>query len=169
MFQDEYLEWSVSRDGDGNIINAEFTCEGPEVSSHFHLFMPVSYLMALQYWQVFASYQRDDFLKKVREINPDRASEMGDDDFFIVDPKTKAQVYNPYNYWNIWSTSGSIAHLIQPNNTLGAEIDIAAQSTVIRAKNGKVVTDQNQLILCSKYGNPGRNSDPTVSVTVAPC
>lgn len=31
MFQDEYLEWSVNRNDDDEIINAEFTCEGPEV------------------------------------------------------------------------------------------------------------------------------------------
>ena len=91
---------------------------------------------------------------------------MNDSDFFLTDPKTGAQVYNPYNYWNIWSTSGSTTHLIQPNKTLGAEIDIAAQATVIRQRNGKVVTDRNQLILCSKYGNPGKNSDPTVSTII---
>jgi hypothetical protein len=115
---------------------------------------------------VFASYQKEDFLKKVREMNPERANDMNDSDFFLKDPKTGAEVYNPYNYWNIWSTSGSICHLIQPNNTLGAEIDIAAQATVIRGKDGKPVTDGNQLILCSKYGNPGRNSDPTVRIPV---
>ena len=164
MFQDEYLEWSVGRDENKNIINAEFTCEGPEVGVNSRLLISTMHLMAYQYWQVFASYQRDVFLKKMRELNPDRASEMTDDDvFFLKDPKTGARVYNPNNYWNVWSTTGSIAHLIQPNNTLSAEIDIAAQSTVIRAKNGKVVTDQNQLILCSKYGNPGRHSDPVVS------
>jgi len=33
IFQDEYLEWSLSRDGNSNITTAVFTCEGPEVSS----------------------------------------------------------------------------------------------------------------------------------------
>jgi hypothetical protein len=32
MFQDEYLEWSVKRDVNGDITSAVFTCEGPEVS-----------------------------------------------------------------------------------------------------------------------------------------
>ena len=31
MFQDEYLEWSVDRDDEENLIIATFTCEGPEV------------------------------------------------------------------------------------------------------------------------------------------
>ncbi|KAI9655094.1 MAG: hypothetical protein M1821_005577 [Bathelium mastoideum] len=148
MFQDEYLEWSVRRDENTHeILYVEFTCEGPE------------------YWQVFASYQRADFVQKMRDLNPDRAKEMSEDDFFLVDPKTGAQVYNPHNYWNIWSTSGTVAHLIQPNNTLSAEIDIAAQATVLRKKGGEPVTNEDQLILCSKYGNHGRNSDPTVSQT----
>jgi hypothetical protein len=29
--QDEYLEWSVLRNSEGNIIRVVFTCEGPEV------------------------------------------------------------------------------------------------------------------------------------------
>lgn len=88
---------------------------------------------------------------------------MTDTDFFLVDANTQASVYNPNNYWNQLTTTGTIIHLIQPNNTLGAEIDIAAQATVIRKdSSGKTITDANQLILCSRYGNPGRNSDPTV-------
>ena len=29
-WQDEYCEWSVTRDGDGNILRVDFTCENPE-------------------------------------------------------------------------------------------------------------------------------------------
>jgi hypothetical protein len=71
-------------------------------------------------------------------------------------------MYNPANPWNISSTTGTITHLIQPNNTLAAEIDIAAQATVIREIDGDLVTESDRLIRCSGYGNPGRNSDPTV-------
>jgi hypothetical protein len=52
--------------------------------------------------------------------------------------------------------------LFQKNNTLAAEVDIAAQGTVIRKMGGKIVTDQDELILCSDYGDAGRNSDPKV-------
>ena len=89
---------------------------------------------------------------------------MNDDDFFLVDPATGDKIYNPQNYWNDLTTNGTITHLIHPSNTLSAEVDIAAQSTVIRKdSSGNVITDPDQLIRCSQYGNPGRNSDPTVS------
>lgn len=53
-------------------------------------------------------------------------------------------------------------HLIYRNNNLGAEIDIAAQGTVIRQKGGRILTDQQELINCSRYDNADRNSDPRV-------
>ena len=86
--------------------------------------------------------------------------------------------YEPYNKWNgVLSTTpgdpggglttvnpGCIMHLAQVNNTLGAEIDIAAQATVLRKDSGgNPITDQTKLCNCSKYGNPSRNSDPLVS------
>ena len=97
-------------------------------------------------------------------MNAPLSSEMNDDDFFLVDPATGDKIYNPQNYWNDLTTNGTITHLIHPSNTLSAEVDIAAQSTVIRKdSSGNVITDPDQLIRCSQYGNPGRNSDPTVS------
>ena len=72
--------------------------------------------------------------------------------------------YNPYNQYNFTTTTGTIAHLIHPSNTLSAEIDIAAQATVIRkGPDGQTITNNDQLVNCSQYGNSGRNSDPTVS------
>ena len=95
---------------------------------------------------------------------------MSDDDFFLTNPKTQCEVYNPTNQWNDATNTGTIINLIHPSNTLGAEVDIAAQATVIRKnKNGTVITDANELIRCSKYGNPGRNSDPTVSNLFPQC
>lgn len=35
-YQDEYLEWSVARDEDDNVVIATFTCEGPEVRLSLH-------------------------------------------------------------------------------------------------------------------------------------
>lgn len=67
------------------------------------------------------------------------------------------------NYWNQSSESGCIAHLCHPSNTLSAEIDIAAQATVLRMDpEGALITDANKLINCSKYGRATRNSDPVV-------
>ena len=117
-----------------------------------------------KYWQVLTSYQKADAINLIRTLNAPLSSAMQDKDFFLIDPATGNEVYNPQNYWNDLTTTGTITHLIHPSNTLSAEIDIAAQSTVIRKNpSGNVITDPQLLIHCSKYGNPGRNSDPTVS------
>lgn len=76
--------------------------------------------------------------------------------------------YNPRNKWNGSTDTGTIAHLIQRNNTLPAEIQIAADATVLRrdASYGRLMT--NIIELCGKgsaYGNDKRNSDPVVSMT----
>lgn len=102
------------------------------------------------------------------EYNSDITGTLGEADLYLINEATGAKVYNPNNYWNFTSTTGSIAHLIHPSNTLSAEIDIAAQSTVLRkGKDGKLITNQTKLTNCSKYGNPERHSDPTVSKRLA--
>lgn len=101
-----------------------------------------------------------------RSLNPDFADQMRESDLYLVNPvpTPKVAVYNPTNQWNNSTKTGSIAHLVQINNTLSAEIDIAGQATVIRKDSkGNTVTNEAQLIKCSQYGNAGRNSDPAVS------
>lgn len=91
-------------------------------------------------------------------MNPDFKGEMNPSDWW------HGKRYNAENKWNDSTTTGTIAHLVQRNNTLSAEVDIAAQGTVIRKdKDGKIITDQTKLINCSAYGQPKRNSDPVVS------
>jgi hypothetical protein len=82
--------------------------------------------------------------------------------FFIKDKDGK-WAYDRTNKYNNNTNTGGIINLFQENNTLSAEVDIAAQATVIRQSAGKMITDQDKLIRCSKYGDPYRNSDPTVS------
>jgi hypothetical protein len=149
IFQDEYLEWSAARDDRGNISSATFTCEGPE------------------YWKLLADSQPSTFLQLVRDLNSDFQNEFDDSDFFLVNESNSCKVYNPLNYWNFVTTTGTIAHLIQPNNTLSAEVDIAAQATVIRKdSDGNIITDSDKLIKCSQYGNPGRDSDPQIGSSI---
>ncbi|KAK1750174.1 hypothetical protein QBC47DRAFT_126078 [Echria macrotheca] len=147
--QDEYLEWSILRDASDpaqhkRIISVTYTCEGPE------------------YWQFLAENQPDTVSSLYTSLNPLFAASMKPTDWFGPDG-----VYVPANKWNNSTTTGSIAHLAQPNNTLGAEIDIAAQGTVIRKDaNGHIITDKVKLINCSAYGQPERNSDPTIGILV---
>jgi hypothetical protein len=71
--------------------------------------------------------------------------------------------YNPFNKWN--TTQGAM-HLTHPANTLGAEINIAAQATILRGTPGDLITDQDELICCAGFGVPNRASDPTIGGSV---
>ncbi|KAL7948109.1 hypothetical protein V8C42DRAFT_316717 [Trichoderma barbatum] len=152
-FQDEYLEWTVKRAENGDIVSVTFTCEGPE------------------YWAFLADYAPDKVFALYQSCNPEFASQMKKEDLF--DAKGK---YEPYNIWNgvvrsdpenednlITTNPGCIMHLAQKNNTLNAEIDIAAQGTVLRKRDdGTLIVDPVELCKCSAYGNPTRNSDPKI-------
>ncbi|KAK6516000.1 hypothetical protein TWF281_004590 [Arthrobotrys megalospora] len=153
MVQDEYCEWSVSRDRDNKILNATFTCEGPE------------------YWQFIADFQDDvkghTITDLYNKLMPQARGTIKKSEIYLKDENTGQIVYNPCNEYNIRSDTGYIAHLIQPANTLGAEVDISAQATVRRIdKNGNLITDPAKLINCSKYGQPLRNSDPTIGSVI---
>ncbi|TFA99040.1 hypothetical protein CCMA1212_009082 [Trichoderma ghanense] len=151
--QDEYLEWTVKRDEDGRILSVTFTCEGPE------------------YWAFLAEYAPKKMFAMYQSCNPEFASQMKQEDLFDSNGK-----YEPYNKWNgvvrsdpksadnlITTNPGCIMHLAQKNNTLSAEIDIAAQGTVIRKRDdGTIISDPVELCNCSAYGNPTRNSDPKI-------
>lgn len=136
--QDEYCEWSVHRDANGKILWIDFTSEGPE------------------YWQVMAQLQPETVLElycKHISANIDRH------DLFPAD------VYEPLNRWNN-STSNGAMHLIQRANTLGAEIELAGGASIVRRRNGELVTNVQDLINCSQYGAPMRHSDPHIGAEV---
>lgn len=137
-YQDEYLEWRVVRDTSParKIVRVEFTCEGPE------------------YWKYLATNAPDTLLKLYRDH---------------VDPGIqKADLFagNQYNPLNPFNTGRGIMHLVQPNNTLGAEVNIAARAIISRKQNGAVLTDADALIRCAEYGDPRRASDPHIGDVV---
>jgi hypothetical protein len=134
--QDEYLEWHVTRDKAParNIVRVEFTCEGPE------------------YWHFLAQNAPDKVLDLYRKhVSPSVVKS----NLF-----TPAGAYKPLNKWN---TGKGIMHLIQPNNTLGAEVNIGAFATIKRKHpDGSPITDADELIRCAQYGVSGRASDPHI-------
>src|ERR1700730_2599492 len=134
--QDEYCEASVTRDPvTQKITRVTFTSEGPE------------------YWQFLAA------------INPQRvvdlyqqhiSSRVRKEDLF------RSNKYVPRNMWNSSVNNGAM-HLVQQNNTLGAEIELAAAATLKRARpDGTLRTDEQDLIECGQYGAKQRNSDPHI-------
>jgi hypothetical protein len=107
--QDEYCEWSVTRNPEtGKITKVTFTSEGPE------------------YWQFLSERDPDLVLRLYREhIGP----EVQRSDLFANGE------YIPMNRWNNTTTDGAM-HLIQQANTLSAEIELAAASTLVRQSGG---------------------------------
>jgi hypothetical protein len=134
--QDEYCEWSVERDPDsGKITRVTFTCEGPE------------------YWRLLAEDTPEVALDLYRQF-VDPQVELGD--LFLSNGQ-----YNPRNRWNASTVEGAM-HLIQENNTLGAEIELTAGSSVVREIDGRMLTGERELIQCGQYGGVERHSDPHI-------
>ncbi|KAK1449339.1 hypothetical protein CMEL01_08654 [Colletotrichum melonis] len=160
---DEYLEWSTKKvDGDVQIVS--FTCEGPEYWEELAKYNPILTETPIRNPATQKHERNNKILNIYKKLNPDFAHEIKGD--HLVDDEGK---YNIYNRWNGHTNTGTIAHLIQINNSLSAEIDIAAQATVTRTDlvYGEPIT--NMLTLCgdgSAYGNPSRNSDPTIGAAV---
>jgi hypothetical protein len=138
--QDEYCEWSIERDDQTNkIVRVTFTCEGPE------------------YWEFLANTSPEKALSLYQQFI---SSKVKIEDLFTADGK-----YNKRNRWNSTTVDGAM-HLIQRANTLGAEIELAGGSSVVREIDGVLLTDEQELIQCGKYGGPNRHSDPFIGAMV---
>jgi hypothetical protein len=138
--QDEYCEWSVTRDpANGKIARVTFTSEGPE------------------YWQFLALVNMPRVVELYKKHVDIRVKAQD-----IVDSQGR---YNPRNRWNRSTREGAM-HLIQPNNTLGAEIELAAGASNVRRRNGQILTGARELIECGRYGAIERHSDPHIGSEV---
>ena len=137
--QDEYCEWSVTRDPQTDrITRVTFTSEGPE------------------YWQFLAAVAPSRVVELYRQhISP----EVKPEDLF------RNGKYVPRNRWNN-STANGAMHLVQRSNTLGAEIELAAAATIVRLQAGAPITEAQKLIACGQYGEPQRHSDPHIGALV---
>ncbi len=156
-WQDEYCEWISTLDSAGRITSVDFTCENPE------------------YWFTLWRVSPETVLSLYREL-VDPAVQL--EDLFlldannapVIDRATGLPAYDPTNKWNNQPSAGATTgavHLVSPPNTLGAEIYLAAAATLLRDDPpGSPVTDPGALIECSRYGTPGRNSDPHIGASV---
>ncbi|HEX8650245.1 MAG TPA: hypothetical protein VF708_05345 [Pyrinomonadaceae bacterium] len=134
--QDEYCEWSVTRDPLTNkITRVTFTSEAPE------------------YWRFLASVNPKRVLQNYQKfVSPN--VQMSD----LFDSQGRYISRNIFNN----STSNGAMHLVQGANTLSAEIELAADSSIVRVINGQMLTDEQKLIQCGRYGVETRNSDPHI-------
>ena len=152
-WQDEYCEWSVTRNGEGKITKVMFTCENRE---YWYTLWDIDPNVVLRIYKQLVGEQveLEDLYLRDDLGNP------------VVDPATGRPAYNDLNKWNNSTTHGAV-HLISNPNSLSAEIFLAGQATVLRENgSGNPITDAGQLINCSRYGTPNRNSDPTIGATV---
>lgn len=137
--QDEYCEWSVTRDTNNAILRITLTSEPPD------------------YWSFLATVAPDKLLALYQQhVSPDVTMS----DLFSASGK-----YLRENRWND-GTDGPIMHLIQANNTLGAEIKLASDGAITREINGRVLTGERELIECAEYGAKERHSDPHIGSQV---
>jgi len=135
--QDEYCEWWVQKNDSGKVVSVTFSCENPE------------------YWELLALTDRRKLVSLYNQLLG--TNKVKESHLFKINGQ-----YNRRNKWNNSSQTGVI-HLAQVNNTLGAEIDIAARATLVRLKDdGTPKTDDIELTECSGYGDPNRNSDPHI-------
>jgi hypothetical protein len=152
-WQDEYAEWSVTRNAEGKIIKVMFTCENRE---YWYTLWETDPNVVLRHYQQLVGLQvkLEDLYLRDNNGNP------------VIDPATDRPAYDDRNQWNSTTTQGAV-HLISNPNALSAEIFLAGQGTVLRKDgSGNPITDKNQLINCSRYGTPNRNSDPTIGAIV---
>jgi len=137
--QDEYCEWNVTRDAGGKISAVTFTCEPPE------------------YWELLA------------RVNPGKVvtlyQQYVDQSVQHDDLYDASGAYIARNKWNSTTTRGAM-HLVQGANTLTAEIELAAAGTIRRVINGRELIGEQELIVCSQYGVPERNSDPHIGGSI---
>ena len=69
-----------------------------------------------------------------------------------------------YNPWNALNLKYAI-HLTHPSNSLGAEVTLARQASLLWGADG-LKTDPSELAACSQYGEINRASDPTIGAAV---
>ncbi|MBA3364898.1 MAG: hypothetical protein H0U03_03810 [Actinobacteria bacterium] len=136
--QDEYCEWTVEKNADEKITRVTFTTEVPEYFDHLFTTHP------------------DGLLAVYRNLIDERA-EPAD--------LEENGAYLRRNKWNN-STIGRPAHLVSPSNNLFAAVQLAAQATVLRERDGQPVTNRQDLVACARLGEPLRNSDPQIASAV---
>lgn len=134
--QDEYCEWVVKRKNN-KIISVIFTSEPPEY---------------YQFLFEHSDESRELLLKIYQEITGIATIKRQD----LMDSSGQ------YNWWNKYNNEYAI-HMQQPNNTLGAQINIVSRSSILRHDAfNRPTTDALGLIKCGEYGDKNRQSDPNI-------
>lgn len=138
--QDEYCEWSAARDEEGKIVRVTFTTEVPE---YFDVLLDTQPDLALDLYGQMSG-----------QVVPIEALRAHDGNVFV-----RQSAFNN-------STEGPVVHLSQQNNFLSAAIILAAQATVLREVDGKLLSHPQTLVRCGNLGDDRRHSDPQIGAAV---
>ncbi|NMG07909.1 hypothetical protein [Brasilonema sp. UFV-L1] len=152
-WQDEYAEWSVTRNAEGKITKVSLTSETRE---YWYALWDVAPHIVLRLYKQLVSEQvkLEDLYLRDSSRNP------------IIDPQTGRPAYNELNKWNDKSTNG-LAHLIGNFNYQYGAMFLGAQSTILRQdEQGHPITDASQLVNWGLHATGNRNSDPFISARV---
>jgi len=146
--QDEYCEWVVARDAAGQPTRIVFTSEPPE----YYDFL----------YDDPMNVGRAKTRKLLLEVYKERC---GSPTVKLKDLEVVKEGETSYTWYNEWNNVHCV-HMQQPNNTLFAQVNIAARACILRRSGGKILTDAHALILCAEYGEPSRQSDPQIGAVV---
>jgi hypothetical protein len=148
--QDEYCEWHTDRNPSGGITRIAFTAEGPE------------------YFEKMAETD----LTLVGDLYREHVNPAVRDEDLVWDADMSAQgqvVFRrgAYNKRNRWNTQLGAMHLTHQANTLGAEINLAADATALfPVAAAPANTFPSRLICCAGFGGVNRSSDPLIGAGV---
>lgn len=153
--QDEYLEWAVRRDLNGKLIKVIFVAEGYDYYSELFKHDEAKVVDLYQEFTGIKSITADQLRAPrgiIRRLEDGRAYQVAEEGGF-----------NPRNRFNL---DPGIVHLSHRANSLGAEINLAGVSGILRSMaDGTVLSgaDPEELLCCCQGGSPNRNSDPLIS------
>jgi hypothetical protein len=176
--QDEYLEWRGENDRD-RLRRVIFTCEPPDYWSALAQGHPSMFFRLPTNDPPNVEKRSRGDLERVVRLYQELVSEsvVADDLLFDQDlydkdnkhPDQRERLFNrgDYNPWNRWNITDGIAHLSNPANTLGEQIELIGDASVLRAtRSGQLLQAAKCLLCCGGYGEINRNSDPAIGAAV---
>lgn len=156
---DEYCEWSIVRDANGDMRKITFTSENPAYFLAMWRIDPNA-VLGLYRDYIDPNIQLEDLYLRYATNCP--TGNAGDP---VIDPTTGLPAYDTVNKWNAGTACtpgqfGGAMHLTSDPNTLSAEVYLAAAATIMRPL--KSSQNPQSLICCAQYGQNYRNSDPHI-------
>jgi hypothetical protein len=167
---DEYLEWRAEH-RNGRLYRITFTCEPPDYWSALAQGFPSPFFMnpddaadqpppGTGQWRLVLDWYK----KLLGHPVPKDDLTFRENVTFQGKPAFREGDYNPWNRWNV---ADGIVHLSHPENTLGEEIELIGDASILRSDaSGRQLRAAKCLLCCGGFGNINRSSDPAIGAAV---